>query len=204
MNLFFWHASGQKGEEPTMKLIVGLGNPGTKYAGTRHNAGFSALVALADEWNISLNKKEGKSITGHGVVAGEKCVLAMPQTYMNLSGEAVQQLMNFYRLTPAELIVFCDDVALDVGRIRIREKGSAGGHNGLKNIIQCTGTEDFIRIRVGVGKKPEDYDMVDYVLGHFPKEELPQMRDACDRAAAAAKTIIESGVGEAQNRFNGV
>ena len=187
-----------------MKLIVGLGNPGIRYAGTRHNAGFSALTALADEWNISLNRKEGKSITGHGIVAGEKVVLAMPQTYMNLSGEAVQELMHFYRLTPAALMVFCDDVNLDVGRLRIRERGSAGGHNGLKNIIQCIGTEDYIRIRVGVGKKPEDYDLADYVLGRFPKEELPLMRDACANAAEAVRIIIESGIGAAQNRLNGV
>ena len=186
-----------------MKLIVGLGNPGMKYAGTRHNAGFSALTALADDCNILLNKREGKSITGHGYVEGEKAVLAMPQTYMNLSGEAVQELMHFYRVTNKDLIIFCDDVYLDVGRLRIREKGSAGGHNGLKSIIQCIGTEDFLRIRVGVGKKPEEMDLVDHVLGRIPKEELPLMREACSNAADAVKLVISSGAGAAQNRYNG-
>ncbi len=185
-----------------MKIIVGLGNPGIKYAGTRHNAGFSALTILADSCGIALNKKEAKSITGHGVIAGEKAVLAMPQTYMNLSGEAVQELLHFYRVTPEDLIVLYDDVELDVGKLRIRGKGSAGGHNGMKSIIGCIGTDDFVRVRVGVGRKPEGYDLADHVLGRIPKDQLPLMREACDNAADAVKLIISEGVAKAQNRYN--
>ena len=186
-----------------MKIIVGLGNPGLKYAGTRHNIGFAALTQLADRNNISLKKKECKAITGHGMVAGEKVVLAMPQTFMNLSGESVQALLHFYGCTPEDLIVISDDVALDVGRLRIRDKGSAGGHNGLKNIIAHTGTEEFVRVRIGVGKLPEDWDMVDHVLGRFSKEELPILRETCERAADAVEMIIRDNVQAAQNAFNG-
>lgn len=185
-----------------MKIIVGLGNPGMRYAGTRHNAGFSAVTQLADSCDIRLNRKEGKSITGHGTVAGEKAVLAMPQTFMNLSGEAVQELLHFYKCDPADLIVLYDDVELDVGRLRIRAKGSAGGHNGMKSIISHIGTEDFARVRVGVGKKPEGFDLADHVLGRIPAEELPLMREACEKAADAVRLIITDGIGAAQNRYN--
>ena len=185
-----------------MKIIVGLGNPGLKYAGTRHNTGFAALTQLADRYDIALNKKECKSITGHGVIEGEKVVLAMPQTYMNLSGEAVQPLLYFYKCTPADLIVMYDDVELDVGKIRIRGKGSAGGHNGMKSIISCLGSEDFARVRVGVGRKPEGWDLADHVLGRFSKEDLPIMREACEKAGDAARLIISEGVGAAQNKYN--
>ena len=185
-----------------MKIIVGLGNPGIKYAGTRHNTGFAALTQLADRYDIALNKKECKSITGHGVIEGEKVVLAMPQTYMNLSGEAVQPLLSFYKCPPADLIVMYDDVELDVGKIRIRGKGSAGGHNGMKSIISCLGSEDFARVRVGVGRKPEGWDLADHVLGRFAREDLPVMREACEKAGDAARMIISEGVGAAQNKYN--
>ena len=186
-----------------MKIIVGLGNPGMKYAGSRHNTGFAALTQLADRYRISLNKKELKSITGHGTIEGERVVLAMPQTFMNLSGEAVQPLLHFYKCTAADLIVLYDDCELDAGRLRIREKGSAGGHNGMKSIIASLGTEEFPRVRIGVGKKPEGWDLADYVLGRFPAEELPVMREACEKAGDAVRMIISEGVAKAQNMYNG-
>lgn len=185
-----------------MKIIVGLGNPGLKYAGTRHNIGFAALTQLADRYHISLNKKELKSITGHGAIEGEKVVLAMPQTFMNLSGEAVQPLLHFYKCTADDLILLLDDVDLDPGRLRIRAKGSAGGHNGMKSIISCIGTEDFARVRIGVGKKPEGWDLADHVLGRIPKEEFPLFREACEKAADAVRLIITDGVQKAQNMYN--
>ena len=185
-----------------MKIIVGLGNPGLRYAGTRHNTGFAALTQLADRYHISLSKKEHKSITGHGIIEGEKVVLAMPQTYMNLSGEAVQPLLHFYGCTPEDLILFYDDTDLDVGRLRIRAQGSAGGHNGMKSIISCIGTDTFDRIRIGVGKKPEGWDLADYVLSRIGKEEFPVFREACEKAGDAARLIITEGIQAAQNRYN--
>ena len=185
-----------------MKIIVGLGNPGMKYAGTRHNTGFAALTQLADRYSISLSKKECKSITGHGFIEGEKVVLAMPQTYMNLSGEAVQPLLHFYNCTPEDLIILVDDVDLDVGRLRIRGQGSAGGHNGLKSIISCIGTDTFDRVRIGVGKKPEDWDLADHVLGRIPREDFPIFRETCEKAVDAVRLIITDGLQAAQNQFN--
>ncbi len=185
-----------------MKIIVGLGNPGLRYAGTRHNTGFSVLTALSDKYKIPVKKKECKALTGHGVIAGEKVVLAMPQTFMNLSGEAVIALLNFYKCTAEDLIVIYDDIDLDVGRIRIRCQGSAGGHNGIKNIIQNIGTDSFDRIKVGVGHKPEDWDLVDHVLGRFPREELPVMRETVERAAEACAAIVEHDAAYAMNHFN--
>ena len=139
-----------------MKIIVGLGNPGLKYAGTRHNTGFSALIGISDKFDIPVNKKQCKALVGHGFIADEKVVLAMPQSYMNLSGESVSELLNFYKCTPDDLIVLYDDVDLDVGVIRLRGKGSAGGHNGIKSIIELIGTDTFNRVKIGVGHKPED------------------------------------------------
>ena len=185
-----------------MKIIVGLGNPGIKYAGTRHNMGFSAVTALSDKYNIPFNKKECKSVTGHGFIEGEKVVLAQPQTYMNLSGEAVRALMDFYKCTPEDIIIIYDDVDLEVGRIRIRPRGSAGGHNGIKNIIEHLGTDTFDRIKIGVGARPEDWDMADHVLSRPTKEELPDIRAAVDRARDAAVEIIRSGAEAAMNQFN--
>ena len=185
-----------------MKIIIGLGNPGLKYAGTRHNMGFSVVTALSDKFKIRINKKELKSMTGHGVIDGEKVVLAMPQTYMNLSGEAVRALLDFYKCDISDLIIAYDDVDLEVGRIRIRPKGSAGGHNGIKNIIQHLGTEDFTRIKVGVGSKEEGWDMVDHVLGRFPKEQLPDVRDAVDRAASAAVDLLTHDTQYVMNKYN--
>lgn len=186
-----------------MKLIVGLGNPGAKYAGTRHNIGFSVIDELAEKYNISLGEKKHKAIFGKGMIAGEKVILAMPQTFMNLSGESVRELMDYYKCEPKDIVVIYDDIDLDVGKLRIREKGSAGGHNGMKNIIQHLGSQDFVRIRVGVGEKPKNMDLADYVLSRFGKEDLPFIRESCTKACEAAALVISEGAAAAMNRFNG-
>lgn len=186
-----------------MKIIVGLGNPGLKYAGTRHNTGFSVLTEISDRFDIPVNKRQCKALVGHGFIAGEKVVLAMPQTYMNLSGESVSALMSFYKCTNEDLIIIYDDVSLDVGKLRIRPKGSAGGHNGIKDIIEKIGTDTFDRIKVGVGQKPPEFDLADFVLGHFAKDDLPVMREASKKAAEAAEAIIRNGCDKAMNQFNG-
>ena len=185
-----------------MKIIVGLGNPGLKYVGTRHNIGFSVLTGISDKYNIPINKKECKALTGHGVIAGEKVVLAMPQTYMNLSGDAVQELVHFYKCTAEDVIIIYDDTDLDVGRLRIRKQGSAGGHNGMKSIIASLGTEEFDRVKCGIGHRPVDWDLADYVLSRFPKEELPNIREMVERAVDAVTTIVESGADTAMNQYN--
>ena len=161
-----------------MYIIVGLGNPGIKYAGTRHNIGFNAVTRIADDYNISMNIKKHKAVCGTGFIAGNKVLLAMPQTFMNLSGESVRELVDFYKIDPEEeLIVIYDDVSMDVGRMRIRAKGSAGGHNGIKSIISHLGSDKFPRIKIGVGAKPEGWDLADHVLGRFSDEDNKTMRD---------------------------
>ena len=188
-----------------MFIIVGLGNPGREYEGTRHNVGFLVLDKLAAKENISILEKKHKAIIGKGMAAGQKCVLAKPQTYMNLSGESVRQLIDFYKVDEtAELIVISDDISLEVGQIRIRKKGSAGGHNGLKNIIAHLGHDSFIRVKMGVGEKPAGWDLVDYVLGRFSPKDREAMDEAADRAAEAVRTIIAEGPDAAMNQFNTV
>lgn len=191
-------------ENPDMKIIAGLGNPTKEYEGTRHNIGFSVIDKLADKYNISMNEKKHKAICGKGMIEGEKVILLKPQTYMNLSGESVVDAVNFYKVDPEEdVIIIYDDIDLDVGKLRIRAKGSAGGHNGMKNIIAHLGTQVFPRIRVGVGAKPKDWDLADYVLGRFPKEELPEIETGRETACEAVKIIVSQGVEAAMNRING-
>lgn len=185
-----------------MYLIVGLGNPTSKYAGTRHNIGFSVITQLADTYHIDMNIKEHKSICGKGYLGGEKVLLMEPQTYMNLSGEAVRSAMDFYKLTNEELIVIYDDISLDVGQLRIRKKGSAGGHNGIKNIIAHLNTDEFMRIKVGVGNKPDGWVLADYVLGRFPEEELPAVRESVKLAVDACETILSEDISVAMNQYN--
>lgn len=183
-----------------MFLIVGLGNPGPQYAGTRHNAGFELLDYLADEARIDINKNKFKSMVGEGFVAGKKAVLVKPMTFMNLSGEAVVQALNFYKPRPEEFIVVYDDMALKPGAVRIRERGSAGGHNGMKSIIALTGTEEFTRIRIGVGGPRGN--VISHVLGKFTKEEEELYVKGLDLAREAVKTILTQGVAEAMNKYN--
>lgn len=185
-----------------MKIIVGLGNPGAKYAGTRHNVGFAVLDELAERHNIRIDTAKHKALIGKGIIDGEKVILAMPQTFMNLSGESVRAIMDFYKCTVEDLIVVYDDIDLDVGKLRIRQKGSAGGHNGMKNIIQHVGSQEFVRIRVGVGKKPDHMDLADYVLSRFGKEDLANIRESCGNACDAVETILADGEVAAMNKFN--
>ncbi len=187
-----------------MYVIVGLGNPGRKYAGTRHNIGFNVVTRIADDYDISLNIKKHKAICGAGYIEGNKVLLALPQTYMNLSGDSVRALVDFFKINPEnELIVIYDDVSLDVGRIRLRAKGSAGGHNGMKDIIAKLGTDVFARIKMGVGGKPEGWDLADHVLSRFGKEDNDIMRNMLGEGAAACKDIILYGIEDAMNRHNG-
>ena len=185
-----------------MKIIVGLGNPTKEYAGTRHNVGFSVIYNISDAYNIPVETKKHKALIGKGIIEGEKVILAMPQTYMNLSGESVRELMDYYKCDLSDLIVIYDDISLDVGQIRIRKKGSAGGHNGLKNIIKMLGHDTFIRVRMGVGEKPKNFDLADYVLGHFPAEERSIMDEAAKTAAEAIRMIITENADAAMNHFN--
>ena len=185
-----------------MKIIVGLGNPTKEYAGTRHNVGFSVIYNISDAYNIPVETKKHKALIGKGIIEGEKVILAMPQTYMNLSGESVRELMDYYKCDLSDLIVIYDDISLDVGKLRIRAKGSAGGHNGIKNIIAQLGTQEFTRIKIGVGEKPAKMDLADYVLGHFSKEEQATMDDAVKEAADAVCEIVNVGIAQAMNDHN--
>lgn len=184
-------------------LLVFLGNPGLRYEGTRHNAGFMAADALAKKLGVSVNRVRFRALTAQAVVGGQPVLLMKPQTYMNLSGEAVIQAVRFYKLPPDRVLVISDEVSLPVGKLRIRRKGSAGGHNGLKSIIQQLGTEDFPRIRLGVGAPPHpDYDMADWVLSAFKNQDAADMADAAARAADAALCYIREGPDKAMNQFN--
>ncbi len=187
-----------------MHIIVGLGNPGTKYEGTRHNIGFDVIDRLIEEYHIPQSGTKFHSIYGTGMIGGEKCIVAKPLTYMNLSGTAVRELCDFYKVDPeTELVIISDDIALDVGHLRIRKKGSAGGQNGLKDIINKTGTQNFTRVRVGTGAKPEGWDLADWVLGHFSKEERTVVDETVRRAADAVAAIVTDGADMAMNRYNG-
>lgn len=191
----------KKGEH-IMYLIVGLGNPGNKYAGTRHNIGFSAITYLSDHFRISLNQNKHKAIFGTGYIGSEKVILAMPQTFMNLSGESVRPLADFFKIPPSNILVIFDDISLDVGQLRIRKKGSAGGHNGIKSIIQHLGTEEFPRIKIGVGEKPQGWDLADHVLARFPEEQEETVRQSLLDATDACEKIIEDSIEAAMNIYN--
>ncbi len=186
-----------------MNIIVGLGNPTAQYENTRHNVGFDVIDLLAERYGISVTERKHRAYCGSGVIEGHRVLLMKPQTYMNASGESIQSAVQFYKCDPArELIVLCDDINLDVGRLRIRKKGSAGGHNGLKNIIAHLHTEEFHRVRIGVGHKPEAYDLVDFVLGRFSKAERAQIDDGEQEAAEAVKVMLTEGAEAAMNVFN--
>ena len=185
-----------------MYIIAGLGNPGKEYAGSRHNVGFMTLDELADRYNIDVREKAHKALIGKGMIEGNKVILVKPQTYMNLSGESIRSVMDYYKTEPSEFIVIYDDISLDVGQLRIRKKGSAGGHNGMKNIISHLGTEVFPRIKVGVGEKPKKYDLADYVLSRFSKEERAIMEEGYQKAVEAVEMILRGEMDEAMNKFN--
>lgn len=185
-------------------LIAGLGNPETKYDGSRHNAGFAALDYLSDKWNIPLNKTKFQGLWGQGDVDGRRVVLLKPLTYMNLSGESIGPLADFFKIPPQQVLVLCDDVTQAPGKLRIRPSGSAGGHNGLKNIIARLGGQEFPRIRIGVGAKPHpDYDLADWVLGKFSPEDAKALADRWPDVDAAARLIMEGKLTLAQSKYNG-
>ena len=201
----FWknkRAEWERGDGK-MYCIVGLGNPEKKYENTRHNVGFEVIDAIADKYSIAVREKGYKALYGKGVIEGQRVILVKPQTYMNLSGESVREVVDYYKIdAEEELIVISDDISLEAGGIRIRKKGSAGGHNGLKNIIQHLGTENFQRIRMGVGEKPKEWDLVDYVLGHFSKEERKLMDEGIEEAVKAVAVCVTEGADKAMNLFN--
>ncbi len=184
-------------------LIVGLGNPGRKYEITRHNAGFLFMDMLADKLGVKINKIKYKAVIGEANIAGVRCLLMKPQTFMNLSGEAVQEACSFYKIPPENVIVAFDDISLPCGGLRIRRKGSAGGHNGIKSIIQQLSSDNFPRIKLGVGEKPHpDYDLADYVLSTFSKSEIPQMKQAMEKACDALEYMVQGKIDEAMSKFS--
>lgn len=186
-----------------MYIIVGLGNPEKKYFTTRHNIGFMAIDTIAEKYNIRVEEAKHKALIGKGVIEGQKVILVKPLTYMNLSGESVREVADYYKVDPEnEIIVVYDDISLPVGQLRIRPKGSAGGHNGIKNIIAHLGTEKFMRIKVGVGEKPSKMDLADYVLGHFTEEELKLEKEAFDKVTDAVNLIMADNVEKAMNLYN--
>lgn len=186
-----------------MYIITGLGNPDRKYQNTRHNIGFDVIDAIAEKNDIVLGEKKHKALIGKGIVAGQKVVLVKPLTYMNLSGESVRSVIDFYKVDEKnELIVISDDINLDMEQIRIRKRGSDGGHNGLKNIILHLGHDEFIRVRMGVGEKPPKMDLVDYVLCHYFEDEREIMNESARTAALAIEMILTEGPDAAMNRYN--
>lgn len=186
-----------------MKLIVGLGNPTAQYEGTRHNVGFKVIDEIAEQYNISVDMAKHKGLYGKGKMEGQSVILLKPMTFMNLSGESVVAVANYFKILPEDIIIIYDDINLDVGRLRIREKGSAGGHNGMKNIIAHLGTDAFPRIRVGVGMKPPRMDLADYVLSKFSKEEQERMELGYEMACRAAGLMVLDEVAKAMNDYNG-
>lgn len=186
-----------------MFIIAGLGNPTAQYEGTRHNVGFDVIDAIADKYNIAVDGRKCRAFYGKGIIEGQKVILVKPQTYMNLSGESIRGFVDYYKIDEeSELLVIYDDISLGVGQLRIRKKGSAGGHNGIKNIIAHLGTSVFPRIKVGVGEKPKNYDLADYVLGHFSKQERELMEEGYGHAVTAAAQIVQGEIEAAMNVFN--
>ncbi len=188
---------------PVEYIICGLGNPGTQYENTRHNAGFMAIDTIAGNLKTDVKKLKFKSLTGDVMIGGKRCLLMKPTTFMNNSGEAVIEALNFYKLKPEQLIVIYDDISMDVGRTRIRRKGSDGGHNGIKSIILQTNSDNFPRIKIGVGAKPHpDYNLADWVLSPFLKEQAEELENALSNAAKAAELIAQGKTDEAMNKYN--
>ena len=186
-----------------MYIIAGLGNPGLQYMGTRHNAGFSVIDELADKHNISIDTAKHKGMIGKGVIDGQKVILVKPMTYMNNSGECIREVMDYYKVDIDDLIVIFDDISLVPGKLIIRAKGSAGGHNGIKSIIAHLGSDGFKRVKFGVGDKPKGWDLADWVLGKFPSEEFEALREGNKKACEAVECIMSEGIESAMNKYNG-
>ncbi len=185
-----------------MLIIAGLGNPGREYENTRHNAGFMVLDALADKLGADISERKHKALCGKAVIGGQKVILLKPQTYMNSSGESIRAAVDYYKVAPEDILVIYDDISLAPGQLRIRAKGSAGGHNGIKSIIAHLGTQEFPRVKVGIGEKPPRMDLADYVLGHFSEGEKRIMADAVKEAADAVCEIVNVGIEQAMNDHN--
>lgn len=185
-----------------MYLIVGLGNPEADYSKTRHNMGFNVINKLAEEYGIEVNKSKFKGLVGNGIIENEKVVLLKPQTYMNLSGDSLIEAMNFYKITNKDIVVVYDDIDTIPGTIRIRKVGSSGSHNGMKSVIQNISTEEFVRIRVGIGRPVHTNDMINYVIGHIPEDEVKLLDGGCNLAKEAVIEIIKNGIDSAMNKFN--
>ena len=184
-------------------MIVGLGNPGKQYETTRHNAGFICLDLLSEKHGIKVNKLKFKALIGDGRINGKRCLLLKPQTFMNLSGEAVRDAADFYKIPPERIIVICDDISLEPGKIRIRRKGSAGGQNGLKNIILHLNGDNFPRIKVGIGAKPNpEYNLADWVLSHFSKDEAKLIKDAAEKVIGATEYMVKDNIDKAMSDYN--
>ena len=186
-----------------LTVIAGLGNPGNKYENTRHNVGYSTIDLLSSKHGIKVNKVKHKALTGEGTIAGKRVLLVKPQTFMNLSGESIRDIAEWYKLPMDNIIIIYDDVDLPVGTVRIRPKGSSGTHNGMKSVIYQLQSDEFPRIRVGVGKAPEGWNLADYVLSRFGADEAGAIRESIERAADAAAAIVASGVSAAMNQYNG-
>lgn len=185
-----------------MYVVVGLGNPGDRYAQTKHNIGFITVDYLAEQHNIKMNKIKHKAVMGEGTIGGEKTLLIKPQTFMNLSGQSVMEIINFYKVPVSNLIVIYDDIDLPVGKVRIRPSGSSGTHNGMRNIIYLLNNQEFPRVRIGVGKQPDYMDLGDYVMTKFNDEEKPLIAEAVKSSALAVEEIVKSGINAAMNKYN--
>lgn len=186
-----------------MYIIAGLGNPGARYAHTRHNAGFDAIDDVAEKYHIDIASKKHRALIGKGVIAGQKVILAKPQTFMNLSGESIAEMVHYYKLDPArELIVIYDDIALDAGMLRIRSQGSAGGHNGVKSIIACLNTQEFLRVKIGVGDKPPKWDLAEYVLAPMSKEDRAKTTELFSDVADALELLVNDKAAAAMCEYN--
>lgn len=185
-----------------MYLIIGLGNPEEEYSNTRHNMGFNTINKIAKQYNIEVNKTKFEGLSESGIIEGEKAILIKPQTYMNLSGKCVKQFSDFYKIEKEKILVIYDDMDIMPGEIKIRKKGSAGGHNGMKSIIQSIGTEEFPRIRIGIGRPEHSGDEINYVIGAIPKEEIPKLEEGTEKAKEAVIEILKNGINSAMNKFN--
>ena len=185
-----------------MYLIIGLGNPEEEYSKTRHNMGFNTINKLAQKYNIKITKTKYEGLYETGEIEGQKVILIKPQTYMNLSGNCVKQFVDFYKVEKENVLVIYDDMDIEPGTIKIRKKGSAGGHNGMKSIVQMLGTEEFPRIRIGIGRPEHNGDEINYVIGAIPKEEIPKLEEGTEKAKEAIIEILKNGIDNAMNKFN--
>lgn len=185
-----------------MYLIIGLGNPEEEYSKTRHNMGFNTINKIAEKYDIKMNKTKFKGIYESAIIEGQKVMLVKPQTYMNLSGECVKEFVNFYKIEKEEIVIIYDDMDIEPGKIKIRKKGSSGGHNGIKSIIENLGTEEFPRIRIGIGRPTQKDDKINYVIGAIPEEENQKLQEGVEKAQEAVIEILKNGIDNAMNKLN--